>query len=149
MENINFIEILIGLVIVCLGVAGAYIITTIASYYNGKKEEITNNISSAINKNNNTNIDTAIKRVLGIVDNVVNALNDTYKKQLLEATEDGKLDDTEKKLLRDKALELVKAEVGDGVKDIIKDVIGDFDEWVKTLIELAVTASKKKTKSSK
>lgn len=149
MENTSFIEILLGLVIVCLGVAGSYIISTIASYYKSKRNEIVSNVSSAVNKTNNTNIDTAIKRVIGIVDNVVNALNDTYKKELLEATADGKLDDVEKKMLRDKALELVKVEVGDGVKDIIKDVIGDFDEWVKTLIELAVTASKKKTKTSK
>lgn len=144
MENANFVQILLGLVIVCLGVAGAYIISAIASYYNKKRDEIANDISSTINKTNNTNIDTAIKRVMTIVDNVVKALNETYKQDLLKATEDGVLTDEEKKLLRDKAVELIKAEVSDGVKDILQDVIGNFDEWIKTLIELAVAANKKK-----
>ena len=149
METTNFVEILVGLVIVCLGTAGAYIITTIASYYKSKKQEITNNISAAVNKTNNTNIDTAIKRVMTIVDNVVNALNETYKKELLEACEDGKLGEDEKKMLRNKALQLINAEVGDGIKDILKDVVGNFDEWVKTLIELAVTAAKPKKRTTK
>lgn len=144
MENANFVQILLGLVIVCLGVAGAYIISAIASYYNKKRDEIANDISSTINKTNNTNIDTAIKRVMTIVDNVVKALNETYKQDLLKATEDGVLTAEEKKLLRDKAVELIKAEVSDGVKDILQDVIGNFDEWIKTLIELAVAANKKK-----
>lgn len=144
MENANFVQILLGLVIVCLGVAGAYIISAIASYYNKKRDEIANGISSTINKTNNTNIDTAIKRVMTIVDNVVKALNETYKQDLLKATEDGVLTAEEKKLLRDKAVELIKAEVSDGVKDILQDVIGNFDEWIKTLIELAVAANKKK-----
>lgn len=144
MGNANFVQILLGLVIVCLGVAGAYIISAIASYYNKKRDEIANDISSTINKTNNTNIDTAIKRVMTIVDNVVKALNETYKQDLLKATEDGVLTAEEKKLLRDKAVELIKAEVSDGVKDILQDVIGNFDEWIKTLIELAVAANKKK-----
>ncbi len=148
MRETEFIQSLLGLVIICLGVAGAYIITSIASYYNKKKDEIQNSISSAINKTDNANIDGAIKRVMTIVDNVVKALNETYKQELLNVTGDGVLTDEEKKLLRDKALELIKSEVGDGIKNLLQDVIGNFDEWIKTLIELAVAANKDKKKTT-
>ena len=93
-------------------------------------------------------IDDAMKQVVEIVSNIVNALNDTYKKELIAASSDGKLTEEDKILLRNKALELIDAEVSEPLKDLISTVIGDFGEWVRTLLENAVTAAKKKVTST-
>ena len=144
----DFVEIIISFLIVILGIAGAYVITSIANYFVAKKDEITktaiSKLASCNNETANKAIEFAIEQVSDIVNNVVSALNATYKKELLEATKDGKLTDTEKKLLRDKALELINAEVADPIKETLKVVVGNFDEYIKTLIENAVEMFKRR-----
>lgn len=138
-------NVVLSIMIVAVGAAIAYGITVIASYFNAKKEDILACIDQMTAQSNGLRIDDAMKQVVKIVSDVVNALNDTYKQELLNATGDGKLTEEEKVLLRTKALELIDAEVSEPLKELISTVIGDFDEWVRTLLENAVTNAKKKS----
>ncbi len=138
-------NVVLSIMIVAVGAAIAYGITVVASYFNAKKEDILACIDQMTAQSNGLRIDDAMKQVVKIVSDVVNALNDTYKQELLNATGDGKLTEEEKVLLRTKALELIDAEVSEPLKELISTVIGDFDEWVRTLLENAVTNAKKKS----
>lgn len=141
-------NVVLSIMIVAVGASIAYVITIVANYFNAKKEDILACIAQMSDQSNDMRIDEAMKRVVEIVSNVVNALNDTYKKELIEASKDGKLTEEDKVLLRNKALELINAEVSEPLKELISTVIGDFSEWVRTLLENAVTAAKKKVTSS-
>lgn len=144
----TFLDIIIGIAVVAIGAAGAYAITAFASYFKSRKAELESFICTNEAVANNEQVKNALETLSTIVDNVVNALNTTYKKELLSVTADGKLTKEDGKLLRDKAVDLVIAEVADPMKDLLSDTIGDLSEYVKTLIENAVEKAKKKTKSS-
>ena len=142
------VNVVLSIMIVAVGAAIAYGITVVANYFNAKKEDILACIDEMSEQSKNMRIDDAMKKVVEIVSNIVNALNDTYKKELIAASSDGKLTEEDKILLRNKALELIDAEVSEPLKDLISTVIGDFGEWVRTLLENAVTTAKKKVTSS-
>ena len=144
----DVVNVVLSIMIVAVGAAIAYGITVVANYFNAKKEDILACIDEMSEQSKNMRIDDAMKRVVEIVSNIVNALNDTYKKELIAASSDGKLTEEDKILLRNKALELIDAEVSEPLKDLISTVIGDFGEWVRTLLENAVTAAKKKVTST-
>ena len=144
----TFLDIIIGIAIVAIGAAGAYAITAFASYFKSRKAELESFIYTNEVVANNDQVKNALETLSTIVDNVVNALNSTFKKELLNATSDGKLTKEDGKLLRDKAVELVIAEVADPMKDLLSDTIGNLSEYVKTLIENSVEKAKKKTKTS-
>ena len=141
-------NIVLSIMIIAVGASIAYVITIVANYFNAKKEDILACIDQMSEQSKDMRIDDAMKRVVDIVSNVVNALNDTYKKELIAASSDGKLSEEDKVRLRNKALELIDAEVSEPLKELISSVIGDFGEWVRTLLENAVTAAKKKITSS-
>ena len=143
----DVVNVVLSIMIVAVGAAIAYGITVVANYFNAKKEDILACIDEMSEQSKNMRIDDAMKQVVEIVSNIVNALNDTYKKELIAASSDGKLTEEDKILLRNKALELIDAEVSEPLKDLISTVIGDFGEWVRTLLENAVTAAKKKVTS--
>ena len=144
----TFLDVIIGIAIVAIGAAGAYAITAFASYFKSRKAELESFIYTNEVVANNDQVKNALETLSNIVDNVVNALNSTFKKELLSVTSDGKLTKEDGKLLRDKAVELVIAEVADPMKDLLSDTIGNLSEYVKTLIENSVEKAKKKTKSS-
>ena len=146
--ELSFLDIIIGIAVVAIGAAGAYAITTFASYIKSKKVELESFICTNEVVANNDQVKNALETLSTIVDNVVNALNTTYKKELLSVTSDGKLTKEDGKLLRDKAVELVIAEVADPMKILLSDTIGNLSEYVKTLIENSVEKAKKKTKTS-
>ena len=140
----DVVNVVLSIMIVAVGAAIAYGITVVANYFNAKKEDILACIDQMSEQSNGMKVDEAMKQVINIVSNVVNALNDTYKKELIEASKDGKLTEEDKINLRNKALELINAEVSEPLKELISTVIGDFGEWTRTLLENAVTAAKKK-----
>lgn len=143
--DFNFVDVITAIAVVAIGAALAYLITVVASYFKSKKEEIKSYIEANCSYMQNEKVNNAFEQLLDIVDRVVAAMNDKYKPELIKATADGKLTDEEKKLLRDKALELIQAEVAEPVKELVTEVVGDFTEYVKTLIENAVSAAKVKT----
>jgi hypothetical protein len=77
-----------------------------------------------------------------IIGNVVNELDDTVKKEILAATEDGKLTDEEKIKLKDMAIELINKEVSESIKDFATSIVGDLDSYISTVIENKVTQLK-------
>lgn len=141
----NFTEIIIAGGGIILVIAIAFLITKLASFWNAKSDLILNDIMNNEHFRDMEWVEYLLKKVIGVVDNVVSALDDTYKKDLLAAVEDGKLTDEEKKMLRDKAVELITEELPEYIWAQISDVVGDATEYIKTLIENAVSAHKKGT----
>jgi hypothetical protein len=141
MKN-DFIQILLGLAIVIIGATGAYAISVIASYYRTKKDQLMNQIMSNKYIEDNEIAKDALKTIEMIVSNVVNELDDTVKKEILKTTEDGKLTEEEKTDLKNTAMELIKSEISDPVKQAASSIIGDLNNYISTLIENRVTKLK-------
>lgn len=138
----EFIQILLGLAIVLVGSAGAYAISTIASFYKSKRDQLIAEIeTSNIIKYSKIARD-AVYTVDEIIGNVVNELDDTVKKEILASTEDGKLTDEEKTKLKDMAIELINKEVSESIKDFATSIVGDLDSYISTVIENKVTQLK-------
>lgn len=142
----EFIQILLGLAIVVIGAAGAYAISVIASYYKSKKDQIVGQIESNKYIKNNELAREALRIIESIVSNVVEELDDTVKKEILKATEDGKLTDEEKTNLKNTAMDLIKSEISDPVKEAASSIIGDLNNYISTLIENRVTQLKEEKK---
>ena len=142
----EFIQILLGLAIVVIGAAGAYAISVIASYYKSKKDQIIGQIESNKYIKNNELAKEALRIIESIVSNVVEELDDTVKKEILKATEDGKLTDEEKTNLKNTAMDLIKSEISDPVKEAASSIIGDLNNYISTLIENRVTQLKEEKK---
>ena len=140
--NNEFIQILLGLAIVVIGTAGAYAITSIAAFYKSKRDQILEDLESTKLFKNNDIAKDALKFIDSIIFNVVSELDDTIKKDLLKATEDGKLTDEEKTMLKNKALELVKSQISDPIKEAATVLVGDIDSYISTVIENQVTEIK-------
>lgn len=140
--NNEFIQILLGLAIVVIGTAGAYAITSIAAFYKSKRDQILEDLESTKLFKNNDIAKDALKFIDSIIFNVVSELDDTIKKDLLKATEDGKLTDEEKAMLKNKALELVKSQISDPIKEAATVLVGDIDSYISTVIENQVTEIK-------
>lgn len=140
--NADFIQILLGLAIVVIGAAGAYAISVIASYYKTKKDQIIGQIENHKFVKDNELAKDALRTIDMIVSNVVNELDDTIKKEILKATEDGKLTDSEKEMLKTKAMDLIKSEISEPVKQAASSLIGNLDNYISTLVENRVTENK-------
>lgn len=136
------LQIIIGGAVIALGVTGAFLISAFATYWNSKKNSLKQMITEDEKLQKIPYLDYLFDRVTNVVDDVVGALNSTFKKDLIEATQDGKLSKEDGKLLRDKAVSLIKDELSDSVWDEIGIIVGDTDEFLKTLIEKKVVEKK-------
>lgn len=143
--NADFIQILLGLAIVIIGATGAYAISVIASYYRSKKDQIIGQIENHKFVKDNELAKDALRTIDMIVSNVVSELDDTMKKEILKATEDGKLTDEEKTNLKNTAMELIKSEISEPVKEAASSLIGDLNNYISTLIENRVTELKEES----
>lgn len=139
----NFTEIIVNGGLIIIVIAAAYLITKLASFWSVKKDQIVADMANCSVFENREWLQILMKRVLNVVDDVVAALNDTYKKELLDAAEDGKLTKEDAKNLRDKALELILEELPENIWSELGDYVGDTIETVKTMIENSVSAHKK------
>lgn len=140
-----FIENIVGGVIILIGIAGAYLITRFAAYWSAKKDDIVTAVKTSNSFARNEIISHLLDHVANVVDDVVSAMNTKFKPELLEATEDGKLTKEDGRKLRDKALELIMTELPDSIWEELTDVVGDGNEYVKTLIEKYVDIQKSDT----
>ena len=139
----NFTEVIINGGLIILAVAGAYLITKLASFWATKKQQIESDMEQSESYTGHEWSNLLMKRVLNVVDSVVSALNDTYKKELISAAEDGKLTKEDGEILRDKAIELIAEELPKTIWTELGDFVGDVTETVKTMIENSVSAQKK------
>lgn len=80
--------------------------------------------------------------VASMIQDIVDALNETFKKELIEKSESGKLTKEDGKRLLEKAIELVESEISDNQKNILESGIGDLEEWIRTKIENSVKSAK-------
>lgn len=136
------VQIIISGAVIALGVTGAFLISSFATYWRAKKDSLKQMIAEDEKLQKIPFLDYLFDRVANVVDDVVGALNSTFKKELVEATQDGKLTKEDGKLLRDKAVELIKGELSDSVWDELQIIVGDTDEFLKTLIEKKVEEKK-------
>ena len=136
------IENIVGGVIILIGVAGAYLITRFAAYWSAKKEDIITGVKASSSFARNEIISYLLDHIANVVDDVVAAMNTKFKPELLAATEDGKLTKEDGRKLRDKALDLIMTELPDSIWEELADVVGDGEEYVKTLIEKFVDVQK-------
>ena len=142
----NFTEVIINGGLIILAIAAAYLISKLASFWATKRKQIESDMQQSEAYVGHEWANMLMKRVLNVVDSVVSALNDTYKKDLLDAVEDGKLDKDDATLLRDKAVEIIMKELPETIWGELGDFVGDATETVKTMIENSV--SEQKTGSS-
>lgn len=80
--------------------------------------------------------------VMDVIQDVVDALNQTLKKELIENSEDGKLSKEDGKRLLNKAIELIMSEISESQQEILETGFGDLEEWIRTKIENSVEKSK-------
>lgn len=144
--NNEFVQILLGIAIVAIGAAGAYAITAIASYYKSKREQLLNELQENSIIKYNKAAREALDTVDMIIFNVVSELEDTVKKEILQASSDGKLTDDEKERLKDVAMKTINTEIGEPVKEFAKHLVGNLDNYISTVIENCVTSLKTEDK---
>lgn len=138
----NIIEVATGGIIIVIGLTVAYFITKLAGYWTTKRAELDQLIDESDKIQKIPYLDYLLKRVLNVVDDVVAALNNTMKKEILDATADKKLTKEEGKRIRDKAIELVTAELPESIWEELSGIVGDTEEFLKTLIEQSVDKQK-------
>ena len=128
----DFIQIILGLTIVLIGAAASYAIATIASYYKSKREQLLNDIEQS----------NLVKYSAIAKSAVETELDDTFKKEILAATEDGKLSTMDKVKLKNKAMDIINLEIADPIKEFAASIVGDLDAYISTAIENCVTELK-------
>lgn len=138
-ENVQTV---IGGVIIIIGFAGAWLIGWLASYWKAKRDEINTFIEANKVDGKIRWQDYLLDKALNVVDDVVASLNNKFKKELTDATSDGKLTKEDAKRLRNKAVELVLKELPDNIWEEIGLMENDAVEWIKTAIENSVQAQK-------
>lgn len=138
----DFMQVLLGLAVVIVGAAGAYAISTIASFYRSKRDQIMSEIETSETFKYNQMARDAVITIDRIVTNVVNQLDDTMKKEILAASADGKLTEEEKDRLKNLAVCIINEQVSDSVKEFASLLIGDLDIYITTTIENKVTKLK-------
>ena len=84
--------------------------------------------------------------VIDMIQDIVDALNVTFKKELAEKSESGTITKEDGKKLLNKAIDLAMAEISENQMEILETGIGDIEEWIRTRIEMSVEASKTKNK---
>ena len=84
--------------------------------------------------------------VIDMIQDIVDALNVTFKKELAEKSESGTITKEDGKRLLNKAIELAMAEISENQMEILETGVGDIKEWIRTRIEMSVEASKTKNK---
>lgn len=141
-ELTNIISPVAGIITVVIGITLAYAITKLASFWQAKRKQIESDVEANFKGTKLYWISYLIKHLFNIIDSVVKSLNDTWKKEMLEASKDGKLTEDEKKKLLDKAVNLVKVEIPDSAWEEISEVVGDIDEFVRTKIENSISLQK-------
>lgn len=138
----DFMQIIIGLTIVILGAAASYAISTIASYYKSKREQLLNDIEQTNLVKYSAIAKSAVETIDTIVMNVVTQLDDTVKKEILAATSDGKLSDEDKEKLKNMAIDIINLEIADPIKEFAASIVGNLDAYISTAIENCVTELK-------
>lgn len=138
----EFIQVLLGIAIVVIGVAGAYAITAVAAFYISKREELLKEAESLAFIRNNDLAKEAVELIDNIIHNVVLQLDDTVKKELLAATKDGKLTEEEKIRLKNMAVDLVMDQIAEPLKEKASSIIGELPVYISTVIENYVTRLK-------
>jgi hypothetical protein len=142
--NTEFVQILLSIAIVIIGIAGAYAITAVASFYKTKREQLLKDAESIAFIRDNDMAKEAVELIDQIIYNVVCQLDDTLKKELLNDTKDGKLTEEEKVRLKNMAMDLVTDQIAEPLKEKASSIIGSLPEYVSTVIENHVTKLKAK-----
>lgn len=141
-ELMNILNPVISVVVIALGAMIAFAIGKLASFWSAKRKEIEGSFAEFAKQNNLSFATQILSHLFDVIDSVVKSLNDTWKKEMLSATEDGKLTEDEKKLLLTKAIELVKVELPNAAWDALECIVGDVEEYIRTKIENSLELQK-------
>lgn len=138
----NILYPVLGVVTTVGGVLVAFLISKFASYWHSKRQELEVMIGAETKDSKLRIISYLLSHLFDIIDSVVKSLNDTWKKEMLDATSDGKLSKEEQYKLLDKAIDLVKVELPESAWNELSEIIGDVDEYLRTKIENSISLQK-------
>ena len=131
----EFVNKILGFIIVAGGALGVWLLGLVGKLISNKISEFQAYIAENLEENNMQRFDNVVEFLTDYVLNVVKELNNTLKKQMIDATSDGKLTDDDKKTLCETALKTVNAILADFDKYILSQHINDIDKYIVTLIE--------------
>lgn len=125
------------LVTVILGVLSV-ISVTIVSYLNILKKKAVAYIQNMGDERAKKSLEAAINKASELVTNVVTALEQEEKQEILKAIEDGKVTRDELFKLKDIAIDKVIELLGDETVKVLQDAFGDVTEYIANLVSTKV-----------
>ena len=137
---------IIGIIATAGGLALIWLLIKASSWVSEKIQSVK---SAWLNERNDAEFNAFFNTkeiVIDMIQDIVDALNVTFKKELAEKSESGTITKEDGKRLLNKAIELAMAEISENQMEILETGIGDIEEWLRTRIEMSVEASKTKNK---
>ena len=125
------------LVTVILGVLSV-ISVTIVSYLNILKKKAVAYIQNMGDERAKKSLEAAINKASELVTNVVTALEQEEKQEILKAIEDGKVTRDELFKLKDIAIDKVIELLGEEAVKVLDDAFGDATEYIANLVSTKV-----------
>lgn len=125
------------LVTVILGVLSV-ISVTIVSYLNILKKKAVAYIQNMGDERAKKSLEAAINKASELVTNVVTALEQEEKQEILKAIEDGKVTRDELFKLKDLAIDKVIELLGEEAVKVLDDAFGDATEYIANLVSTKV-----------
>ena len=125
------------LVTVILGVL-SIISVTVVSYLNLLKKKVVAYIQNMSDEKARKSLEAAINKASELVTNVVTALEQEEKQEILKAIEDGKVTRDELFKLKDIAIDKVIDLLGDETIKVLQDAFGDVTEYIANLVSTKV-----------
>ena len=125
------------LVTVILGVL-SIISVTVVSYLNLLKKKVVAYIQNMSDEKARKSLEAAINKASELVTNVVTALEQEEKQEILKAIEDGKVTRDELFKLKDIAIDKVIDLLGDETIKVLQDAFGDVTEYIANLVSCKV-----------
>lgn len=123
-----FLQYVLPPLVVTLAALVGLALTRLSAYLHTKAQ------GSAVGQALVTGSDFVSKSVSHVISGLAPAVRDAL-------ANDGRIDSAERALLKAKAIELVKAELPDGIKTVLGGAIGGLETWLSGAAEQAITAA--------
>ena len=135
---------ILGILVTAIGLGLLWLLIKASSWISEKIKEVKADWEIKLKDSQFNEFFNTMQVTVDTVQDIVDVLNATFKKELLENSKTGKLSKDDGKRLLSKAIELVMLEISDHQKEILETGIDDLEEWVRTQIEKAVEKAKDK-----
>lgn len=135
---------ILGIMVTAIGLGLLWLLVKASSWIGEKIKEVKADWEIKLKDSQFNEFFNTMQVTFDTIQDIVNVLNVTFKKELLEKSNAGKISKEDGKKLLNKAIELVMLEISDHQKEILETGIDDLEEWVRTQIEKAVEKAKDK-----